>query len=133
MNARRGLAIVLVLFGLALASAAAGGLIGYRLGRQSMADRADPVAWHQRAIRRFDEVVHPTPEQGARVSAHLDAALAELRTIRGEAVQRTTAVIDRLVAQVEAELTPEQRTAFQQLKPKREDVTLDTLNADHER
>lgn len=130
MNVRRDGVIVLCLLGIGAACGIAGGAMGYRLGRQEMRERADPEAWHHRALRRFDDVVHPTPEQGERVSRHLDAALAELRQIRGDAVQRTTAVIDRLVAQVEAELTAEQKAAFEQLKPRREDMTLEVLEVE---
>lgn len=133
MNTRRKVLIVLVLLGIAAASGVAGGMVGHRLGRQAMRAQADPEAWHERAIRRFDEVVDPTPEQGARVSAHLDAALTELRQVRAEAIQRTTAVIQRLVAQVEAELTPDQRRAFEALKPQREDLTLDVLEVEPRR
>ncbi len=128
MNLRRDWLVVLSLVGIALAFGLAGGVLGYRAGRQEMRNRADPEAWHARALRRFDEVVNPSPEQSRKVSAHLDLALEDLRRIRQEAVQRTTVVIDRLVTRVESELTPEQRAAFQQLKPGREDVTLEVLD-----
>lgn len=128
MKYRRHGLILLCLAGIAAASGIAGGTLGFKLGRQSMRELADPEAWHRRAIRRFDEVVQPTPEQSEKVSAHLEAALADLRKARQAAIAETTRVIDRLVGQVEAELTPAQKEAFQQLKPRREDLTLDVLD-----
>ncbi|MBL9134587.1 MAG: hypothetical protein JNK85_01900 [Verrucomicrobiales bacterium] len=128
MNLKRHGLIVLCLAGIATASGLAGGVVGFRLGRQAMRELADPEAWHSRALRRFDEVVQPTPEQSQRVSTHLEAALADLRKARQTAIDETTRVIHRLVNQVEAELTPAQREAFQELKPRREDMTLDVLD-----
>jgi hypothetical protein len=128
MNYKRHGLILLCLVGIAAACGLAGGRIGYRLGRESMRELADPESWHRRAIRRFDEVVQPTPAQSEKVSAHLEAALADLRQARQLAVAETTRVIDRLINQVEAELTPAQKEAFQQLKPRREDLTLEVLD-----
>ena len=47
--------------------------------------------------------------------------------IRADTITRTTNVIWRLVAEVEQELTPEQRQAFEVMKPKPADLTLDML------
>lgn len=119
--------IVASLLGIGLVCGMAGGAVGYRLGRQTMRQEADPETWHERASRRFDAMVRPTPEQSKRLGVHLDAALAELKQVRQEAITRSTAVIERLVIAIEAELTPEQRTAFQQMKPKRDELNLDVL------
>lgn len=119
--------IIAALLGLGLLAALAGGAVGYRLGRDAARDRANPETWHEHATRRFDAVVRPTPEQSRRVQAHLDATLAELREIRNDTIARTSAAVDRLVAKVEAELTPEQRVAFETLKPRHGDVGLDVL------
>lgn len=75
----------------------------------------------------FQSVVRPDPEQGARIQAHLDRAVQELQAIRLETITRSTNVIWRLVAEVDRELTPEQRRAFDAMKPKPADLTLDVL------
>lgn len=127
MNARRHGTIVASLVGIALVCGVAGGAVGYRMGRQAMKQRADPETWHEQATRRFDELVRPTAEQTKRLDVHLTAALSELRGIRQDAIARSTLVIEKLVTAVEAELTPEQKASFQQLKPRREDMNLDVL------
>ncbi len=119
--------IVASLAGMALLGAATGGAIGYRVGSREMRQRADPEAWHERASRRFEEMVRPTPEQEGRLEAHLSAALAELRQIRWDAMARSAATINRLVTAVEGELTPEQKAAFEPLKPRTNDLGLDVL------
>ena len=130
MNRRRSAAIIAALAGMALVCGLAGGAIGYRLGRDGARDRADPETWHERASRRFEEVVRTTAEQAPRLDAHLETALAELREIRRDTIARSAAAIDRLVARVESELTPEQKKAFEKLKPRREDVGLEFLKTD---
>lgn len=130
MNRRNPLLIVAALAGIAIVSGFAGGAIGFRLGREAARDRANPETWHERASRRFEEIVRPTPDQAPRLDAHLQAALAELRDIRRDTIARSAAVIDRLVTRVEAELTPEQKAAFEKLKPRREEVGLEFLKTD---
>lgn len=127
MNWKQRGSILAALLGIGLMAALAGGAAGYRLGRDSVRHRADPETWHEQATRRFDTVVKPTPEQSRRVAAHLAATLAELRDIRNDTITRTATVVERLVQRVEAELTPEQKAAFQTLKPKQGDVGLEVL------
>lgn len=126
MAALAGLAIVC-----AAAGGVVGGMLGYRWGRDSARQRADPETWHERAARRFEEIVRPTPEQAPRLDAHLNAALEELRGIRRDTLARSAAAIDRLVERVESELTPEQKAAFEKLKPRRDEVGLEVLKTEH--
>lgn len=126
-NWRRHGLIVACLAGIGLGCGLAGGAVGYRLARQEMRSRSDPETWHERATRRFEEIVKPTPEQGPKLGRHLDAALEELKQVRREAITRSTTVIDRLVSEVEAELSPEQRRAFDRIKPRREEMNLQVL------
>ena len=128
MNIRRRVAIVACLLGIALASGLAGGLLGHRVARRQLEDRNNPQNWNEHVTREFDRVVKPTPEQGTRIQAHLDKAVQELQAIRLETIARSTNVVWRLVAQVDQELTPEQRKAFEVMKPKPGDLTLDVLN-----
>lgn len=120
--------IVLDLVALALVSALVGGLIGRRWARTELDARNNPQTWNEHVLREFDRVVKPTPEQQPKVQAHLDRAVRELQAIREDTIARSTNVIWRLVSAVEGELTPEQRQAFQALKPQPGDLDLDVLN-----
>ncbi len=128
MSAKRHGIIVGSLLGIAVMSALAGGVVGHRLGRQAMSARSDPETWHERATRRFEQVVKPSPEQSRKLEVHLEAALAELRMVRREAIERSTAAIERLVIAVEAELTPAQRSDFESMKPRRGEMNLEVLD-----
>lgn len=127
MSPLRHWKITLCLLALILGSGLAGGLIGHRVARRQFDRRNDPANWNEHVGREFDRVVNPTPEQSAVIQAHLDKAVRELQGIRLETISRSTNVIWRLVADVEKELTPEQRRAFEAMKPKPADLTLDVL------
>ena len=127
MNLRRYSLIVLCLVGLSLVSGLAGGLIGHRVARCRLEARNNPENWNEHVAQEFDRIVKPSPEQAPKIQAHLDRAVLELVAIRSDTITRTTNVIWRLVAQVEQELTPEQRRAFEVMKPKPADLTLDML------
>ncbi|HOW68888.1 MAG TPA: hypothetical protein P5186_15325 [Candidatus Paceibacterota bacterium] len=117
------------LFVLALVCGLAGGLLGFRLARAQWEQRNNPDHWNEEAMRTFDRTVNPTPEQRQVIGAYLDAAVEELKNIRADTIARSTNVIWRLVDQVERELTPEQREAFDKMKPKQEELrNLDLLD-----
>ena len=119
--------IAFCLLAIVVVSGVAGCLIGHRAARQQIEKRNDPESWNEHVSKVFDHTVKPTPEQAAKIQAHLDTAVRELQTIRLETIARSTNVIARLVTEVDCELTPEQRQAFEAMKPKPGDLTLDLL------
>ncbi len=119
--------IILCLAAIVIVSAAAGWLVGHRSARQQLEKRNDLESWNVHVAQVFEQTVKPSPEQGAKIQGHLDKAVRELQAIRSDTIARSTNVIWRLVGEVEAELTPEQRTAFEAMKPKPGDLTLDVL------
>jgi hypothetical protein len=127
MMESRSWRIAVYLLGIILASGLVGGLIGHAVARRQLEARDDPANWNEHVSREFDRLVKPTPEQAGKVQAHLDEAVRQLQQIRSEAIARSTNVIWHLVAQVEHELTPEQRHAFEAMKPKSSDLTLEVL------
>ena len=127
MNPLRSWKISLGLLGLVLAVSLSGGLIGHRIARRQFETRNNPENWNEHVTREFERVVKPTPEQGGRIQGHLDVAVRELQAIRRDTIVRSTNVIGRLVAEVERELTPAQRVAFETMKPKPAELTLDVL------
>jgi len=128
MNPLRSWKTMLCLLGIILATALSGGLIGHRIARRQFDARNNPENWNEHVSREFDRRVKPSPEQDALIQAHLDRAVRELQDIRKETIARSAGVIDRLIAEVDKELTPEQRQVFEAMKPKPADLTLDLLN-----
>ena len=130
MNPLRSWKAGLCLLGIIVATSLSGGLIGHRVARRQLDARNNPENWNEHVAREFDRLVKPTPDQAARIQAHLDQAVHELQDIRMETIARSTNVIGRLIGAVDKELTPEQRQAFEAMKPKPADLTLDLLNVE---
>jgi hypothetical protein len=131
MIARTSWRISLCLVALIVASGLAGTMVGRRWTRADMARRDNPETWHESALRTFAHTVKPTPDQRQKIQTALDSAVAELKVIRADTIARSTNVIWRLVAEVERELTPEQRRAFEAMKPKQQDLgTLEVLDVE---
>ena len=119
------------LVALVLASGIAGGLLGKRLARSEQRRQDNPETWNESAMRTFDRTVQPTAEQRQKIEAYLAQAVSDLKAIRADTIARSTNVIWRLVGQVEKELTPAQREAFEQMKPNQSDLTsLEVLQVD---
>lgn len=133
MNLLRSWKIGLCLLGIIVATSLSGGLIGHRLARRQLEARNNPETWNEHVAREFDRIVKPTPDQGPRIQSHLDQAVRELQAIRLDTIARSTNVIWRLVAEVERELTPAQRVAFERMKPKPAELSLDVLNLSPEK
>ncbi len=116
---------------LVLVSGLAGALLGQRLARVKIEQRNDPDTWNESAMRTFERTVKPTDEQRPRIQACLEGAVNDLKAIRAETIARSTNVIWRLVHEVERELTPEQRAAFETMKPRQSDLsTLEILRVE---
>lgn len=120
----------LCLAGIVLAAGLCGVLLGHRIARRQFETRANPESWNAHVTREFDRLVKPTPEQATVIQGYLNRAVDELQTIRLDTISRSTNVIWRLVGEVERELTPEQRRAFEAMKPRAADLSLDVLDLD---
>ena len=130
MNPLRSWKTGLCLLGIIVATSLSGGLVGHLIARRQLEARNNPENWNEHVSREFDRLVKPTPEQDLRIQAHLDRAVRELQAIRMETIARSTNVIGRLIGEVDKELTPAQRQAFEAMKPKPADLTLDLLNVE---
>ena len=82
-------------------------------------------------MRDLERTLKPTPEQRQKIQGYLDAAVEELKSVRAETISRSAAIVTQLVDEVDQELTPEQRVAFERLKPKPSDLSsLNLLNVE---
>jgi DNA-binding MarR family transcriptional regulator len=127
MKISRHWKIASCLLAIVVVSGLAGSLIGHRVARRQLEVRNNPENWNEHVAREFDRIVKPTPGQGAKIQAILDQAVRELQAIRLDTIARSTNVIGRLVTDVDRELTPEQRKAFEVMKPRSAELTLEVL------
>ena len=113
--------VVLLLSLLVMVSVAVGFFIGIVLSSIISKKKEDPAFWKQAATKHLEKL-HPTDEQRKKFEVRTDSAVQELATLQKEGITRIWDVINRAVADIDKELTPEQREIFEKIKPKDEAV-----------
>lgn len=119
--------IILALLTIALLSGYGGGIVGYRIAKEKARRRSNPEAWNVSAMRVLEDRLKLTPPQIGKVQAVMDANVVDLVTTREETIVKTNAILERMVAQVEKELTPEQAAELLKLRSERKAVPLEML------
>jgi len=119
--------IILALAGVVLISGLAGGVIGAHRASVRIRAHSNPENWNESVMRQLQHRLHLTPEEARKVQGHLDTRVDELKILREDTVAKTNEIIERLIADVDSELTPEQKAEFAKLKTQRGPTTLDTL------
>jgi hypothetical protein len=117
--------MVICLAALVLVSGLTGALVGRRYTQKEFQGRSDPSRWNETAMRDLEHAIKPTLEQRQKIQGYLDSAVDELKEVRADTIRRSTAIVMRLVDQVDKVLTPEQRVGFEQLKKSRENDLAD--------
>ncbi|AHF89024.1 hypothetical protein OPIT5_00805 [Opitutaceae bacterium TAV5] len=111
----------LVCIGIFVAGAVAGGMITFRYARVQPPKRPGAEDFVRMQRRQFDKL-ELTEDQQARIRPILEKRGEELRKLRRDSFRETTAVFEKMEAEVSRELTPEQReklTALQQAQRER--------------
>lgn len=122
--------ITLVLLGIVLVSFLAGAFLGAKLTERSLKRRHAPEMWNQSVMRALQQKLKLTPEQTQKVQAIIDGGVEEMKGIRLDTIARTDAVFEKMITQVEHELTPEQNIELQKLKQQRTATTIDMLKVE---
>lgn len=91
---------------------------GFFLGTVVAKKKEDPLFWKE-AVRKQLSKLHPTPEQRQKLEQRTDSAVQEVVVIKADVIKKLQDVVERAVADIDKELTPEQRKTFEKLKPKK--------------
>ena len=119
--------IILVLLAIALLSGYGGGIVGYRIAKEKARRRSNPEAWNVTAMRVLEDRLKLAPAQIEKVQAVMDANVVDLVATREETMVKTNAILEKMVAQIERELTPEQAVELLKLRTERKPVPLEML------
>ena len=119
--------IILALVAIVLLSGYGGGIVGYRVAKEKARRRSNPEAWNVIAMRVLESRLRLTPAQMEKVHAVMDANVIDLTAVREETVGKTNVILDRMIAQIEKELTPEQAAELLKLRTERKPVPLEML------
>ena len=119
--------IISALLAIVLLSGYGGGIVGFRLAKEQARRRSNPEAWNVIAMRVLESRLKLTPAQMEKVHAVMDANVVDLTAVREETVGKTNVILDRMIAQIEKELTPEQAAELLKLRNERKPVPLEML------
>jgi Spy/CpxP family protein refolding chaperone len=122
--------ITLVLLGIVLVSFAAGGFLGAKMVDRAYKRRHAPEMWNQTVMRALQQHLKLTPEQAQKIQTIIDGGVEEMKGIRLETIGRTDAVFQRMIGEIDHELTPEQSAELQKLKQTRGATTIDMLKVE---
>lgn len=122
--------IAALLAAIVLVSGFSGYYLGFNVAKAKARARSNPDAWHVSAMRSIEHQIKPTDEQRQQIQAILDGGVRELKAIRLETVDKTETIINRMIGEIDARLTPEQQAEFAKLKKKRSPATLDMLKVE---
>ena len=122
--------IVLVLLAIVLLSGYGGGIVGYRLAKERARRRSNPEAWNVIAMRLLESRLKLTPPQIEKVQAVMDAGVVDLTAVREETIAKTNPILDRMIAQIDNELTPAQAAELLKLRTEKKPVPLEMLNVE---
>jgi cell division protein FtsN len=113
----RRIKIGLLLSLLVMISVVVGFFIGIVLSSAISKKKEQPAFWKQAATKHLEKL-HPTDDQRQRFEARTERAVQELATLQKEGITRVWDVINRAVADIDKELTPQQREVFEKIKPR---------------
>lgn len=120
----RTTAVVLISL-LILVSVGVGFFLGVIVHSVVVKKKEDPKFWREAALKHLAKV-QPSEAQQKVFERHVDAAVKDLTKLRQEAITDIWQIVDTAVVEIEKELTPEQRSVFEKIKPKDKDRPKDT-------
>lgn len=102
---------------LIVVSVGLGFVLGILVSKGIQKKKEDPVFWKQAAMKQLEKL-HPDAAQREKFEKHTDQAVSELATLRQEGIQHVWEIVSRAVTGIQQDLTPEQKDAFEKIRPK---------------
>lgn len=107
--------LILLLTGIFLAGAVAGGFVTLEVGKNMMRKRFAPDNWGPARLKKLEEHLSLTAEQLERLKPIVRRDVDELNKLRQQGFQDTRRILERMEKDIAAVLTPEQKEKFEKL------------------
>ncbi len=108
--------VSLSLVAIFLAGAVTGGVLTLRVVKRIATQQGQFEKWPHLILTRMQSRLKLTPEQTARIQPAVDQAARDLRDLRSRAGATILTTLATLDAQIERELTPEQKPQFEKIR-----------------
>jgi Spy/CpxP family protein refolding chaperone len=113
--------VILAFTGIFLAGVLVGGLVTLRVGRHFAQRLPMAEGFGPQLLGRLVTQLELTPEQQAKIKPIVDQAAEELHELRRTTQRSSAAVIVRMQGDISAQLTPAQKTKFDELVAQQRD------------
>jgi Spy/CpxP family protein refolding chaperone len=113
--------LVLLLVGIFIAGAVAGGFVAGRIARHMAQRRMPPDQWGQSRLKMLSEHLSLTPDQQTKLQPILQRDMDDLARIRNSSMSESRKIFERMEQDISALLTPEQKQKFDEMNRERHD------------
>jgi len=107
--------VILVLIGIFAAGGVTGSFVTFRVFRERIVNRPVPEEWAPKHLKKLGERLNLTPEQTEQLRPIIRRNMEQLGRLRNQSMAETRVVVEAMQREISEQLTPEQRTKFEQM------------------
>lgn len=107
--------VIIVLLGIFAAGGVTGGFVTLRVLKTKIMNRPVPEEWAPKHLKRLVDRLALTPEQQEQIRPIVRRNMEQLNRVRNQSMAETQTVVEGMQRDISAQLTPEQRTKFEQM------------------
>lgn len=107
--------VIIVLLGIFAAGGVTGGFVTLRVLKNKIMNRPVPEEWAPKHLKRLVDRLALTPEQQEQIRPIVRRNMEQLNRVRNQSMAETQTVVEGMQRDISAQLTPEQRTKFEQM------------------
>ncbi|MBI2512952.1 MAG: hypothetical protein HYV96_13315 [Opitutae bacterium] len=111
--------LVLLLTGIFLAGAVAGGFVTLEVGKGMLRKRLAPDNWGPARLKTLEKELDLTVEQIERLKPIIRRDVEDMNRLRQQGFQETRRILERMEKDIAAILTPEQKEKFEKFNEER--------------
>jgi hypothetical protein len=107
--------VIIVLLGIFAAGGVTGGFVTLRVLKNKIMNRPVPEEWAPKHLKRLVDRLALTPEQQEQIRPIVRRNMEQLNRVRNQSMAETQTVVEGMQRDISAQLTPGQRTKFEQM------------------
>lgn len=107
--------VIIVLLGIFAAGGVTGGFVTLRVCKNKILNRPVPEEWAPKHLKRLVDRLELTPEQQEQIRPIVRRNMEQLNRVRNHSMAETQTVVEGMQRDISAQLTPGQRTKFEQM------------------
>ncbi len=107
--------VIIVLIGIFAAGGVTGGFVTLRVCKNKILNRPVPEEWAPKHLKRLVDRLALTPEQQEQIRPIVRRNMEQLNRVRNHSLAETQTVVEGMQRDISEQLTPEQRTRFEQM------------------